>query len=148
MFRNTKCISLSGNWFITGLVLLLRVVTLLSILLLNVFLYLSTSLFILLLIRGSITSFSWIEIGWYLLLALIKLNLLLLTLLLTVLFQLILTVFQVLSVLLLHALFLLKSNFDVIISLRTSFFFFRSSICFVMIWFFTMFDSVFFFNSV
>ena len=129
-------VSLSGNWFITGVRLLLRVVTLFSILLLNVSLYLSTSLFILLLTRGSVTSFLWLQIGWYLLLTSIELNLLLLTLLLTVLFRLVLTVFQVLSMLLLDTLFSLKSNFDVNISLRTSFSFSRSSIGFVMIWYF------------
>ena len=122
LYLETASVSLSGNWFITGVGLLLRVVTLFSILLLNAFLYLSTSLFILLLMRRSVTSFSWIEIGWYLLLTSIELNLLLLTLLLTVLFRLVLTVFQVLFVLLLDTLFSLKSNFDVNISLRTWFY--------------------------
>ena len=96
----------------------------------SAFLYFSISLFILLLMRGSVTSFSWIETGWYLLLTSIEINLLLLTLLLTVLIRLVLTVFQVLSMLLLDSLFSLKSNFDVNISLRISFSFFRSSIWF------------------
>ena len=96
----------------------------------SAFLYFSISLFILLLMRGSVTSFSWIETGWYLLLTSIEINLLLLTLLLTVLLRLVLTVFQVLSMLLLDSLFSLKSNFDVNISLRISFSFFRSSIWF------------------
>ena len=47
-----------------------------------------------------------------------------------VLLRLVLTVFQVLSMLLLDSLFSLKSNFDVNISLRISFSFFRSSIWF------------------
>ena len=121
-------LSLSENRFITGVGLLLRVVTLFSILLLNAFLYLSTSLFILLLMPGSVTSFSWIKIGRYLLQTSIELNLLFLTLLLKVLFRLVLTVFQVSSMLSLDTLFSLKSNFDFNISLRNSFSFFRSSI--------------------
>ena len=121
-------LSLSENRFITGVGLLLRVVTLFSILLLNAFLYLSTSLFILLLTPGSVTSFSWIKIGRYLLQTSIELNLLFLTLLLKVLFWLVLTVFQVSSMLSLDTLFSLKSNFDFNISLRNSFSFFRSSI--------------------
>ena len=120
----TVSLSLSGNRFITGVGLLLRVVTLFSILLLNAFLYLSTSLFILLLMPGSVTSFSWIKIGRYLLQTSIELNLLFLTLLLKVLFRLVLTVFQVSSMLSLDTLFSLKSNFDFNISLRNSFFFF------------------------
>ena len=55
---------------------------------------------------------------------------LLLTLLLTVLLRLVLTVLQVSSMLVLAILFSLKSNFDVNISLRTSFSFFRSSVWF------------------
>ena len=124
----TPSVSLSGNRLITGVGLLLRVVTLFSILLLNAFLYLSTSLFILLLTPGSVTSFSWIKIGRYLLQTSIELNLLFLTLLLKVLFRLVLTVFQVSSMLSLDTLFSLKSNFDFNISLRNSFSFFRSSI--------------------
>ena len=123
----TPSVSLSGNRLITGVGLLLRV-TLFSILLLNAFLYLSTSLFILLLMPGSVTSFSWIKIGRYLLQTSIELNLLFLTLLLKVLFRLVLTVFQVSSMLSLDTLFSLKSNFDFNISLRNSFSFFRSSI--------------------
>ena len=126
----TPSVSLSGNRFITGVDLFLRVVTLFSILLLDAFFYLSTSLFILLWIRGSFTSCSWIKIGWYLLLTPIELNLLLLTLLLTVLLRLVLPFFQVSSTLLLATLFSLKSNLDVNISLRTSFSFFRSFIWF------------------
>ena len=45
----------------TGVGLLFRIVTLFSTLLLNALLYLSTSLFILLLMRDSVISFSWIK---------------------------------------------------------------------------------------
>ena len=41
LFSETPSVSLSGNWFITGVGLLLRVVTLFSILLLHFFLHLS-----------------------------------------------------------------------------------------------------------
>ena len=124
----TPSVSFSGNQFKTGVGLLLCVVTLFSILLLNAFLYLPTSLFILLLMPGSVTSFSWIKIGRYLLQTSIELNLLFLTLLLKVLFRLVLTVFQVSFMLSLDTLFSLKSNSDFNISLRNSFSFFRSSI--------------------
>ena len=132
----TPGVPFSGNRFITGVGLLLRVVTFFSMLLLNAFLYLPTLLFILLLMRGLVTSFSWIEIGCYLLLTSIELNLLLLTLLLTVLFWLLLTFFQVSSMLLLDTLFSLKWNFDVNILWEPHFSFSDILFGFAMIWFF------------
>ena len=79
LYLEIPSVSLSRNWFLTGVGVLWRVVTLLSILLLNAFLYLLTSLFILLLMWGSVTSFSWIKKAWCLLLTSIELDLLLLT---------------------------------------------------------------------
>ena len=67
LFRKNKCISLRkslNKWCRS----LLGAIALLSILLLNAFLYSSMSLFILLLIPGSVTLFSLIKKGWYLLL--------------------------------------------------------------------------------
>ena len=67
LFRKNKCISLRkslNKWCRS----LLGAIALLSILLLNAFLYSSMSLFILLLIQGSVTLFSLIKKGWYLLL--------------------------------------------------------------------------------
>ena len=95
------------------------------------FLYSLTTLFILLLMRDSVTSFSWIKIGWDLFLMSIELSLLLLSLLSTLLSRLTWTVFHVLSMLLLAMLLSLSiSSFDVSISLRTWFSFFKSSLWF------------------
>ena len=95
------------------------------------FLYSLTTLFILLLMRDSVTSFSWIKIGWDLFLMSIELSLLLLSLLSTLLPRLTWTVFHVLSMLLLAMLLSLSiSSFDVSISLRTWFSFFKSSLWF------------------
>ena len=67
LFRKNKGISLRkslNKWCRS----LLGAIALLSILLLNAFLYSSMPLFILLLIQGSVTLFSLIKKGWYLLL--------------------------------------------------------------------------------
>ena len=127
----TLSVFFSRIWFITGVGLFLNKVTLLFILLLNVFLYSLTSLLIPLLMWSSVTSFSWIKVGWHLFFVLIELNLLLLSLLVTLLPRVVLIVFQVLSMLSLVILFsLFISSFDVCICLRTWFSFFRSSIWF------------------
>lgn len=94
------------NWFITLVGLLLRIATLSYILLLNPFLYLLISIFILLLIWSFLTSE--------------ELNLFMLSLLLTLLPWMVLTDFQVLSMLLLT---ILLSLFTSRISLRIFFFF-------------------------
>ena len=74
---------------------------------------------------------SWIKIGWDLFLMSIELSLLLLSLLSTLLPRLTWTVFHVLSMLLLAMLLSLSiSSFDVSISLRTWFSFFKSSLWF------------------